>query len=149
MIDYNSEAIQQEIIQILERTNKLKGRGARRVAKNALMAGNRYLRVQAKNIAPVRTGLLKRKGIEILDRRGKPGDVLRSTATARREKLGISADSKWYYPAIVEYGVKKGPRQFRGRRFMERTYLAHEERAKRIIIDRAKVEIEKELAKGN
>lgn len=149
MIDYHSEQFQQEIIQILERTNKLKGRGARRVAKNSLMAGNRFLRVQAKNAAPVRTGLLKRKGVEILDRRGQPGEVLRSTATARREKLGIPADSKWYYPAIVEYGVKKGPRRFKGRKFMSRTFLSYGERAKRIIVDRAKVEIEKELAKGS
>ena len=41
----------------------------------------------------------------------KDGAVLAGTVMPTRASLGIS-DKGGYYPAVLEYGVKKGPRQF-------------------------------------
>lgn len=40
------------------------------------------------------------------------GAVIGGMQMPKRSALGIEPDAKGYYPAAVEYGVKKGPRQF-------------------------------------
>ncbi len=134
MFDYDPK-FHDEVAFILAKFKRLDARGARRIARRAQMRATRFLMRQVKTIAPVRTGLLKRRGFQIFDRKGSPGESIRAMSTARRDKLGISAESKWYYPAIVEFGVKKGPRKFAGRKFMSRTYRTHGEAAKKIAID--------------
>ena len=58
-----------------------------------------------KDLAKVgKTGLLKSKiHTKDFDDRFDIGKVIQ---TGTREMMGIPADSKWYYPAFVEYGVK-------------------------------------------
>lgn len=136
-----------DIQTIVRKFNRLGMPGSKRVARRAVIKAARFLVKQAKTIAPVKTGKLKSKGFQIMDRRGRIGDVIRVASTARRERLGIAADSKWYYPAIVEFGPKKGPRRWPGKRFMERTFRAHGEAAKRLAVDAMLIGVETELAK--
>lgn len=42
----------------------------------------------------------------------RDGAVLGGMQMPKRGELGIEPDAKGYYPAAVEYGVKKGPRPF-------------------------------------
>ena len=142
-----AKAFHKEVDDIMAKLRRLDVKGAKRLARRSLVAGNRIIQRYAKNLAPKRTGKLKRSGIVILDVPGKPGTVKRITSTARREKLGISPDSPWYYPAIVEFGVKKGPRQFAGRRFMRGAFGNRKQDAMMTIIETFNAGFEAELAK--
>lgn len=146
MFDYDPK-FHDDVAVLMKKLGRLDMRGSKRVARFALTRAARFLMRQVKQIAPVRTGMLKRKGFQVFDKRGKPGDVIRAMSTARRDKLGIPADSKWYYPAIVEFGVKRGPRRWAGKKFMTRTFYTHGTAAKQIIVDSMNEGIQKELAK--
>ncbi len=89
-------------------------------------------------------GTLKSKGFQI--GRGRFGD--RNTATmllklAKRDRMGIPQASKWYYPAIVEYGVKKGPRKFAGRAFLKRAFQSNGQAAINVAVDATWLKIER------
>ncbi len=89
-------------------------------------------------------GTLKSKGFQV--GRGRFGD--KNTASvllklAKRDRMGIPRSYKWYYPAIVEYGVKKGSRQFAGSGFMRRAFRSNGDAAIKATVAGAWLKIER------
>jgi HK97 gp10 family phage protein len=62
------------------------------------------VRVTGQRSDPIRTGLRIRAG-----RRRRRGVVRRLVQTPRRAQLGISKESRWYYPAHIELGTRDTP----------------------------------------
>lgn len=88
--------------------SKLPARVEKRIVRKALRAAARPVLRAAKQKCPVDTGALK-KGLKIRARKRSRKSFGVDVSTPTREKLGIASDSKWYYPALVEYGyVRKG-----------------------------------------
>ena len=73
-----------------------------RVARNAMAAGARVIRDEAKKIVPVRTGALRRS-IRSGSKRERDGMV---TATIRAGRRGKKTDNTPFYAHMVEYGTK-------------------------------------------
>lgn len=48
----------------------------------------------------------------------KDGSLVVSMKLPTRAQIGIEADAKGYYPAALEYGVKRGPHQFAAKRMI-------------------------------
>lgn len=82
---------------------------ARTVLVRALRQGATLVRRAAAASVPVDTGRL-RKGYEIkqVGRRGPlAANPLVAVQTKRRNHFGIPPGSKWFYPAILEFGAPK------------------------------------------
>lgn len=100
----------------------------RKYMRVALRAGAKLIASQFRANTPVFTGRLRR-GIKIRavkPRRGRFGVMI---MTPTREKLGLPANTKWYYPAVLEWGgvTKSGrviPALAFGRRALETTRTA-------------------------
>lgn len=98
-----------------------------------LKANRKAAKVLLKSIkskAPVDTGALKRNiKIRKIDRsRTKIGLTIR---TGTREEMGISEKSKWYYPAIVEYGNPK--KQLPAKSYMRAGFNSAESQARKVL----------------
>lgn len=75
----------------------------KKIVASAIRKAAKPVLAEAKRLAPVKTGKL-RDNIHIGALRARKGSFGTVVQTGRREQMGIPADSKWYYPAIVEYG---------------------------------------------
>lgn len=78
------------------------------------VAAESYFRYEGGRRKKIRPGGLKR-GIRIAalkTKRGKFQNFGSVISTPTRDELGISRDSKWYYPALLEYGWNPRRRGF-------------------------------------
>lgn len=84
------------------------GRRANPVTRTVLRKSARRLRSAIASRTPVDRGDLKRemKRAKIVSQGGRRG-IRIGVAMPEREALGIPADAKGYYPAVIEYGSKK------------------------------------------
>lgn len=103
--------------------NKLAYKTQRKFTRKALRAGAKVVQQEYKARVPVDSGALKR-GIKVRAGQRSRKYLRINIITPERDKLGISADDKWYYPAVIEYGgVKKDgtviPAQAPGRKALE------------------------------
>lgn len=140
-----------------------------KIHKKSLRGGAKFLAKQAKQVAPVgddydrkseRAGRIASNAKHLYHKKGalkrgitvsagkvrKKGEISFLARTGKREKMGIPPDSKWYYPAIVEYGPKKGPRQWPGKQYMRKTFESHGQQAIAMVIDESKAGIEQLMA---
>lgn len=99
---------------------KIKGgkRLARKIEKLEKKVGNKVMRdsvkesmepvaAEAKRLAPIRSGRLRRSiRVASSSRRGKINGLVR---TGTRKQLKIPASDPYYYPAAHEYGTRKMP----------------------------------------
>lgn len=106
------------------RLNRLELKTGRKIVRRALRDAAKIHASAAKAEAPVDTGATK-AGIRVRAvtglRRGNFGVMSR---TGTREEMGIPSDSKWYYPAIVEYGTPTTP----ANPFMRRAFEQNRQR---------------------
>lgn len=99
------------------------------IVKKAIDRAGAVVERKIKDLVPVNTGKLKSKIHTVdFDKRFDVGVVVQ---TGTREMMGISADSKWYYPAFVEYGVKS--RGIRARSFLRKGLKQSKDRALKIL----------------
>lgn len=93
--------------------------------RKALRAGAKVIQAAYKAHAPVFTGKLK-SGIKVRVVKRSRGRIGVMVMTPTRAQLGIPPDSKWYYPAVLEFGgvTKSGrviPALAFGRRALQST----------------------------
>jgi HK97 gp10 family phage protein len=81
---------------------------AKKIVRKAIRVIGNDIRNDARALAPVKTGALRRsiKVRAIRRSRGRMGVIVR---TGTREELGIENDDKGYYPAVQEYGSETVP----------------------------------------
>lgn len=91
-----------ELIQAL---GKLDKRG-KKIARQAARAVAKVVADDIGSTAPARTGLLRSK-IKVRSGSRRRGQVSMIVRTGTRPEMGIDPSSRWYYPAIVEYGNAK------------------------------------------
>jgi HK97 gp10 family phage protein len=82
---------------------RLAGPAQRKIVMKALREGGRPVLAAAKARVPVATGRL-RKSLRLRKRRTSGSFFGMEVRTGTREELGISPDSKGYYPMSVEFG---------------------------------------------
>lgn len=76
----------------------------RKIVRSALRQGAKRVRDEARRLAPVDTGALK-KSIKVRAARNlRRGSFGIAILTGTRAELGISPEAKFYYPAVVEFG---------------------------------------------
>lgn len=76
----------------------------RKIVRQALRKGGKRVRDEARRLAPVETGALK-KSIKVRAARNlRRGSFGIAVLTGTRAELGISPEAKYYYPAVVEFG---------------------------------------------
>lgn len=128
-----------DVVGLAEVENALKGMGrklATREAGNALRAGARIIRDEARKNAPVLSGALKKS---LIVRTG------RSRGDWKNVIVGVG--KKWFvgdqfYAAFLEFGWKHGSRkrgdarkQIPGRHYVESAYKTQRQRALRAVTD--------------
>lgn len=113
-----------------QKLNRLVEKDAKKIVRQAMRAAARPVHARAVELAPKKTGALAQnikinaatsataKAAGIKAARGSLGVVVR---TGTRAEMGIDPSSKWYYPAIVEYGHDNAPAKSYLRRAMDET----------------------------
>jgi len=137
-------------------------RVARKAVSRAVRAGSDNLLDAVKARAPILTGTLK-GALQVRRRkRRQRGGVEDMVAFRKRDMLllvkseygpkrrltrgprkGEMHGRRAFYPAIVEFGVKRGPHKFAGRHYMERAFDARKESAAKVVMDVLAFEIER------
>jgi len=134
-------------------------RVARKAVSRAVRAGGENLLDAVRVRAPVLSGTLK-GALQVRRRkRRQRGGVEDMVAFRKRDMLLLVSEygpkrmltrgprkgemhgKRAFYPAIVEYGVKRGPRKFAGRHYMERAFDARKGSAARVVMDVLRYEI--------
>ncbi|MGE0857796.1 MAG: HK97-gp10 family putative phage morphogenesis protein [Gammaproteobacteria bacterium] len=110
-------------------------RGLRKAAKDVLES--------ARAIVPVDTGAL-RDGLAVKALKPKRGSFGVQVVTPTRAELGIPADAKGYYPAVVEYGSDK--RNLPPRPYLRPALDQNREKGKRTVADSIRAEVAKTKA---
>lgn len=85
---------------------KLHPKLQKKAFKKAARVAAKIVKESAKGKVPVAEGDLK-KSIKVKAMKRSRTQVGVRIVAGTREELGIPADSKWYYPAIVEYGYTR------------------------------------------
>lgn len=80
----------------------------KRLLKKAMRPAAKIVQARAKALAPRDTGKLARHLTVRALKRSRTKIGVR-VMTGKRHKLGIDANSRWYYPAHVELGTKHRP----------------------------------------
>lgn len=76
----------------------------KKITRQALRQGGKRVRDEARRLAPVDTGALK-KSIKVRAAKNlRRGSFGISVQTGTRAELGISPEAKFYYPAVLEFG---------------------------------------------
>ena len=96
---------------------KLPDRLQKKILRQSMRIAAKDVKAAVKAAVPKDTGRLRR-GIEIKSIKRSRSLVGVIVRTKTREHFGISADSKWYYPAIIEYGFVR-----HGITYQPRSYL--------------------------
>lgn len=76
----------------------------KKITRQALRQGAKRVRDEARRLAPVDSGALK-KSLKVRAAKNlRRGSFGLSVLTGTRAELGISPEAKFYYPAVLEYG---------------------------------------------
>lgn len=81
---------------------RLEFKTQRSVVKKAFRRGMKIVLQRSQQLVPVKTAVLK-NSLKIRVSSSRKG-VNARVVTGTRDKLGIPADAKFYYPAVIEYG---------------------------------------------
>ncbi len=103
-------------------------------------AGAKLMLAKARALAPVRTGLMRQKLTVRAAKRKRPKALGAKVQGGKRAAMKIPENSKWYYPAIVEFGRKDGKLQ--GSHFMLRAAEATASAATNRTLNEIKTQIE-------
>lgn len=115
----------------------------KKMVRKALRKAGRPVLEEARARVPVDTGRL-RDGLFLRATKRKRGTFGVEVAMPLRADLGISANAKGYYPAVIEYGAENHPPQ----PFLRPALDANKERAIRIVADFVRSEISSAVADG-
>ena len=119
---------------------RLPDRVQKKILRPSMRAGAKEVQQAAKAAVPKDTGRLRRSLIlkAIKRSRNRIGFVVR---TKGREFFGIDAGSKWYYPAIIEYGYVRFGKQYPARSYLRSTV----ERLRPIVLRRIGADVRAKL----
>lgn len=113
----------------------------RKVLRQAMRKAGRPILADAKANAPVKTGKM-RASLKLRALKRKRGRVGVRIETGTRAELGIPAEERWYYPAIVELG--DGTARHLPHSFMRSALAKNRENSVRILRDDISRGIERE-----
>lgn len=125
-----------------------------KIVRNAIRGGAKITLAKAKALAPVDTGLLKKR-LKIKTMKRKKGRIGLTVATSTKEYTG-----KTFYAPMVEFGHKVGKRPGRGAKaadtrkevpgehFIDRAFKTTRREAKAFIIEDIKKKVAEEARKS-
>lgn len=90
--------------ELSEAFGKLDRKAQEKLIFPGLERGAQVVLMYARQKAPVRTGKLRNTMFTKKGRKSRKKGIAWLVSTGTREQLGIDADDKYYYPAVVEYG---------------------------------------------
>ncbi len=99
---------------------KLPLRLQKKILRPSLRAGGKSVQQAVKAAVPKDTGRLRR-GIQLKAMKRSRSRMGVFVSTKGREFFGIDADSKWYYPAIIEYGYVRHGITYPARSYLRST----------------------------
>lgn len=95
-------------VRLQKRLARLTTKMQKSIVRRALRAGAKEILAVTKQLVPVDTGKL-REGLKIRATKARRGSFGVQVQTPTRADLGIGADEKGFYPAVLEYGADGHP----------------------------------------
>jgi hypothetical protein len=90
---------------LAETFRKMEFKAQKKVFRQAVREASKPILQKAKELVPVDTGNL-RDSLKLRALPFRPGVIGVTVMTGKRSELGIAADDKHFYPAIIEYRHK-------------------------------------------